>query len=79
VPTYTDLYYIGPQAIGNENLQPEEAFSEEIGVKWITSRFDFAFAAFNRDSNDLIDYVRVDRNGFSLHATKYPRCKYKRI
>jgi iron complex outermembrane receptor protein len=59
VPTYTDLYYIGPQAIGNENLQPEEAFSEEIGVKWMTSRFDFAFAAFNRDSNDLIDYVRL--------------------
>jgi vitamin B12 transporter len=59
VPTYTDLYYVGPQAIGNENLQPEEALSEEIGVKWLTSRFDFTFAAFNRDSNDLIDYVRL--------------------
>ena len=58
VPTYTDLYYIGPQAIGNENLQPEEALSEEIGIKWLTSKFDFTFAAFNRDSNDLIDYVR---------------------
>ena len=58
VPTYTDLYYIGPQAIGNENLQPEEAISEEIGVKWLTKKFDFTFAAFNRDSNDLIDYVR---------------------
>lgn len=59
VPTYTDLYYIGPQAIGNENLQPEEAISEEIGVKWLTKKFDFTFAAFNRDSNDLIDYVRL--------------------
>lgn len=59
VPTYTDLYYIGPQAIGNENLQPEEAVSEEIGVKWLTKKFDFTFAAFNRDSNDLIDYVRL--------------------
>ena len=59
VPTYTDLYYVGPQAIGNENLQPEEALSEEIGVKWLTSRFDFTFAAFNRDSEDLIDYVRL--------------------
>lgn len=58
VPTYTDLYYIGPQAIGNENLQPEEALSEEVGIKWLTSKFDFTFAAFNRDSNDLIDYVR---------------------
>jgi len=59
VPTYTDLYYIGPQAIGNENLQPEEALSEEIGIKWLTKKFDFTFAAFNRDSNDLIDYVRL--------------------
>jgi len=59
VPTYTDLYYIGPQAIGNENLQPEEAISEEIGVKWLTKKFDFTFAAFNRDSNNLIDYVRL--------------------
>lgn len=58
VPTYTDLYYIGPQAIGNENLQPEDALSQEIGFKWHTSRFNFDFAAFNRDSNDLIDYVR---------------------
>lgn len=59
VPTYTDLYYIGPQAIGNENLQPEDALSQEIGLKWHASNFNFDFAAFNRDSNDLIDYVRL--------------------
>lgn len=59
VPTYTDLYYVGPQAIGNENLQPEAALSEEIGVKWLTKHVDFTWAAFNRDSNDLIDYVRT--------------------
>ena len=58
VPTYTDLYYVGPQAIGNKDLQPEEALSEEIGIKWLTKNFDFTWAAFNRDSNDLIDYVR---------------------
>jgi iron complex outermembrane receptor protein len=58
VPTYTDLYYVGPQAIGNENLQPEDALSEEIGVKWLTKHVEFTWAAFNRDSNDLIDYVR---------------------
>ncbi len=58
VPTYTDLYYVGPQAIGNKDLQPEEALSEEIGIKWLTKQVDFTWAAFNRDSNDLIDYVR---------------------
>jgi iron complex outermembrane receptor protein len=58
VPTYTDLYYVGPQAIGNKDLQPEDALSEEIGFKWLTQNFDFTWAAFNRDSKDLIDYVR---------------------
>lgn len=60
VPTYTDLYYIGPQAIGNENLQAEEAVSEEVGVKYHSNRFDFSLVGFNRDSKNLIDYVRVD-------------------
>jgi vitamin B12 transporter len=60
VPTYTDLYYIGPQAIGNENLQAEKAFAQELGVKFTYNRFNFSFAGFNRDSKNLIDYVRAD-------------------
>ena len=60
VPTYTDLYYVGPQAIGNENLQAEEAISEEIGVKFNYNSFNLSIAGFNRDSKDLIDYVRVN-------------------
>lgn len=60
VPTYTDLYYIGPQAIGNENLQPEDALSQELGIRWNTKRFGLLLVGFNRDSNDLIDYVRLN-------------------
>ena len=60
VPTYTDLYYIGPQATGNPNLQPEEALAQELGIRWNTNRINFSIAGFNRDSNDLIDYVRLN-------------------
>lgn len=60
VPTYTDLYYIGPQATGNPNLQPEEALAQEVGIRWNTKRINFSIAGFNRDSNDLIDYVRLN-------------------
>lgn len=60
VPTYTDLYYIGPQATGNPNLQPEEALAQEVGIRWNTNRINFSIAGFNRDSNDLIDYVRLN-------------------
>ena len=60
VPTYTDLYYIGPQATGNANLQPEDALAQELGIRWNTNRIGLSLVGFNRDSNDLIDYVRIN-------------------
>lgn len=60
VPTYTDLYYIGPQAIGNENLQPEDALAQELGIRYNSNKIGLSLVGFNRDSNDLIDYVRVN-------------------
>jgi vitamin B12 transporter len=59
VPTYTDMYYKSATTIGNSNLEPEKAFAQEIGFKWNTSRFDASVAAFNRNSNHLIDYVKM--------------------
>ena len=59
VPTFTDLNYVSPTTIGNTNLEPEKAFSQEIGLKWNTARFDVTAAVFNRESNHLIDYVRM--------------------
>ena len=58
IPTYTDLYYADPVTIGNPNLQPEEAFSQEIGVKFNRGNFSGSMAFFNRDATNLIDYVR---------------------
>lgn len=62
VPTFTDLYYVGRNEIGNPDLKPESALSEEIGFKYITGRFDFNLAFFNRDANDLIDWAKDDPN-----------------
>ena len=59
IPTYTDLYYSDPTTIGNENLNPEEAISEEIGLKYNKGSFSGSFAVFNRDSNNLIDYTKA--------------------
>ena len=59
IPTYTDLYYNDPVTSGNENLEPEEAFSQEIGIKYITSQLSATLAVFNRDSDNLIDYIRT--------------------
>ena len=59
IPTYTDLNYKSPTTIGNPDLEPEKAFSQEIGLKWNTARFNTSVAVFNRDSDDLIDYVKM--------------------
>jgi len=58
VPTYTDLFYSSPAELGNENLDPEEAIAEELGIKFNKGSFNLSFAAFNRDSRKLIDYVK---------------------
>ncbi len=58
IPTYTDLYYTDPTTNGNENLKPEEALSEEIGIKYFTPTFTISAALFNRDASKLIDYVK---------------------
>ena len=60
VPSYTDLYYNGPQAIGNKNLKPEKAFGNEIGIEYFSSNLSFETAFFIRKSENLIDYVEVE-------------------
>ena len=62
VPTFTDLNYKSPTTIGNPDLKPEKAFSQEIGLKWNMARFNASVAVFNRDSKRLIDYVKMQNS-----------------
>lgn len=58
VPTFTEMFYVGPTTIGNPDLEPESALSEEIGVKIRSSHFIFDVAIFNRKSENLIDWTK---------------------
>ncbi|MBU2928020.1 TonB-dependent receptor [Winogradskyella psychrotolerans] len=58
IPTYTDLYYTDPRTNGNADLEPEEAFAQEIGIKYNNQKFRASLSVFNRDAKNLIDYVR---------------------
>ena len=60
LPTFTDLYYNGPSNIGNADLKAEEATSYELGAKYIGKRVFFSSSVFQRVSNNLIDWARVD-------------------
>lgn len=69
VPTYTDLFYNDPVTAGNENLEPESAFAQEFGFKYNDARFAGSVAFFNRDSDNLIDYIREDTGTSVFTAT----------
>ena len=58
IPTYTDLYYSDPTTLGNEDLKPEEAIAEEFGLKFTKSKFNMSLSLFNRDSKNLIDFIK---------------------
>lgn len=62
IPTYTDLYYVGPTNVGNADLQPEEAKNFEIGAKWSKAGLYAEVVYFNRNSDNLIEWVRPDEN-----------------
>jgi len=57
-----DLYYVGPNDLGNEKLVPEKALSEEIGLKYFGINFNAYVAIFNRSSDNLIDYTRENED-----------------
>ncbi len=59
IPTYTDLFYSDRTTIGNANLQPEEALSKEIGFRYRHPGFTTSFTFFNRQAENLIDYVKT--------------------
>lgn len=60
LPTFTDLYYVGPGNMGNEDLRPEFMTSYEAGLKYIKNKLQVNAAVFYKDGRDFIDWVRPD-------------------
>lgn len=69
IPTYTDLFYSDPATAGNPDLKPEEAFSQEVGLKYFSPKFNASIAVFNRDAENLIDYIRPNTTTGIFTAT----------
>ncbi len=60
VPTFTELYYVSPANIGNPGLEPEQAWSYEIGADIKYNLYTLSASAFVRDGENMIDWGRVD-------------------
>ncbi len=58
IPTFTDLYYSDRTTIGNENLKPEKALTEELGLRWKHTNWQLSTSAFLRQAENIIDYIR---------------------
>lgn len=58
LPTFTDLFYSGPDNLGNPLLEPEEAISVESGVKSSWRGIDVDLAVFRRWGVNMIDWIR---------------------
>lgn len=64
LPTFTDLFYSGPENLGNDELRPETAYSLESGVKRTGERLHIETAVFRRWGQNMIDWTR--RSGDEL-------------
>lgn len=63
IPTFTDLYYSDSTTVGNENLEVEEALTNEIGFRLTQQSTQFSIAIFHRAARNLIDYIRPTAEG----------------
>jgi len=60
MPTFTDLYYVGPTNIGNSELKPEEATTYETGLKFNTYWLNAHAGLFRREGTNMIDWVKAN-------------------
>lgn len=59
MPSFTDLYYVGPSNLGNPYLTPETAINYETGLKYFGQRSSGHFLVFYREGENIIDWVRT--------------------
>ncbi|MDA8757910.1 TonB-dependent receptor [Flavobacteriaceae bacterium] len=58
IPTFTDLYYLDRNTLGNADLKPEKAISNEIGLRFISPKVSVSLAFYSRKAKNLIDFVK---------------------
>ena len=71
IPTFTDLYYQGPDQVSNPDLKPETATTYELGTKYFLNQLTISGAVFHREGKDLIDWIKTnpDEKWHSMNLT----------
>ncbi len=71
-PNYTELFYESPSKKGNKDLSPEKALNYEVGIDLMPNDGEdikIRCSVFRRDSNNLIDWVKMPLNADFYKAT----------
>lgn len=74
IPTFYDQYYTSPNEMGNENLEPENAWAYEAGVQYRKGKLLLEANTFLRDNQNLIDWVLINE---VWHARNYAQIQTK--
>ncbi len=60
VPTFTERYYRDSANVGNSDLNPETAWSYEVGLDYEIKGASLKATVFRRDAENTIDWIRYD-------------------
>ncbi len=58
LPTFTDLYYQGPDHISNPQLKPEKTYGFSGGAQYFLKTFTFSTSFSYRLGYDIIDWIK---------------------
>jgi len=62
LPTFTDLYYEGPDHISNPQLKPEKTYGFSAGTQYFLKAFTFSASLSYRLGYDIIDWIKETPN-----------------
>lgn len=60
IPTFIDLYYLGPAQHGNDKLHAERSQSLELSTKYRNAALDAYVTGFALWGREIIDWVKLD-------------------
>ena len=73
MPSFTDLYYKGPQNRGNPYLKPEQALTVESGFKLSNKGVKGNLSYFHRWGTNIIDWIKYPNPDSIWFTTNYTK------
>jgi len=65
IPTYNDLYWVGPGGLGNQDLKPETSLQAEIGQEVSYENISLSLNAYYIKAKDLIQWQPISNGVWS--------------